>query len=261
MSDHRFGQKERALPKSGKGRLFNRRARTAILTVCSILVACFVLIPLILNGTTGANAVYILAGDYRKLSDAQTPVPFLLESESREAVVCIDEPTPVPTPEVQVSQYAELQENDDYPTVKNLQTRLMQLGYLEFDEPSTVYNTATTMAVALFQRTLSYDMNGIADSELQEQLYSDAAAPYEMKLGDSGPDVESMQSRLAELGYYDGKDTGFFGVATEDALETFQTKNGLSVTSIFSVSDRDVLYSPSALPKIDPTPTPSPKPT
>ena len=117
------------------------------------------------------------------------------------------------------------------------------------------------MAVALFQRTLSYDMNGIADSDLQEQLYSDAAAPYEMKLGDSGPDVESMQSRLAELGYYDGKDTGFFGVATEDALETFQTKNGLSVTSIFSVSDRDVLYSPSALPKIDPTPTPSPKPT
>ena len=68
--------------------------------------------------------------------------------------------------------------------MQNLQTRLMDLGYLDSDEPTTVYGAATAAAVSLFQRTLQYDMNGVADSELQECLFSDQAAAYEYKLGD-----------------------------------------------------------------------------
>ena len=104
-------------------------------------------------------------------------------------------------------------------------------------------------------------MDGIATGELQEHLFSADAKPYEIKLGDSGTDVESMQSRLNELGYYSDKVNGYFGVATEDALRAFQTKNQITQDSVFNVEDRDLLYSPQARPKIDPTPTPSPKPT
>ncbi len=117
--------------------------------------------------------------------------------------------------------------------------------------------------MSLFQRTLSYEMNGVADCELQESLFSAEAMPYEIKLGDGGSDVESVQSRLSELGYYDSKVNGYFGVATEQALEDFETKNKLDVDGVFRVSDRDLLFSPDARPKIDPTPTPKPtaKPT
>ncbi|MEG1755081.1 MAG: peptidoglycan-binding protein, partial [Clostridia bacterium] len=239
-------------------RLFSRRARTWILAVVSVCVFSFVLLPLLFDRASGANAVFIMAHQ-DEIRSLETPVPFTLEERAR-SVEAFADMTPEPTSEIQVSQYSILQEDDDYPTVQNLQTRLMELGYLDSDEPSTVYGHATTVAVSLFQRTLSYNMDGIADSELQEHLFSSNAISYEMKLGDSGSDVESMQSRLHELGYYDGKVNGYFGVATEDALEAFQTKNKLDANHVFGVDDRDLLYSPAAKPKIDPTPTPKPTP-
>lgn len=229
-----------------------------ILGMAGVCAVCFVMIPLLLKNTAGANAVYIMA--QAEHNDFETPEPYSFEIATP---VPEETPAPLPTPSagIEVSLYLQLQQGDDYPSVETLQTRLMQLGYLDSDEPTTVYGAATANAVSLFQRTLSYDMNGVADIELQENLFSDDATPYEVKLGDSGADVESMQSRLYELGYYEGKVNGYFGVATEQALMDFQTKNQIAVDAVFHVDDRDLLYSPSALPKIDPTPTPTPKPT
>ena len=244
-------------------RLFPSSARTWILTIAGGCVIAFILIPLAVNHYSGANAVALVAQqDVREITPS--PIPFSAEVLAPESCVSsTPEPTAEQTESVQVSQFNILQENDDYPTVSQLQTRLMELGYLDSDEPSTIYNKATTVAVTLFQRTVNEPMDGIATSELQERLFSAEAKPYEIKLGDSGTDVESMQSRLNELGYYEGKINGYFGVATEDSLESFQKKNKLDIDSVFNVSDRDLLYSPEALPKIDPTPTPKPtaKPT
>ena len=244
-------------------RLFPSSARTWILTIAGGCIIAFVLIPLAVDRFSGANAVALVAQqEVREITPS--PIPFNAEVLAPESCAsCTPEPTPEPTGGIQVSQYNILQENDNYPTVSQLQTRLMELGYLDSDEPSTVYNKATTVAVSLFQRTVEEPMDGVATSELQERLFSSEAKPYEIKLGDSGTDVESMQSRLNELGYYEGKINGYFGVATEDSLEAFQTKNKLDVDSVFNVSDRDLLYSPEARPKIDPTPTPKPtaKPT
>ncbi|NLI54018.1 MAG: hypothetical protein GX417_06765 [Clostridiales bacterium] len=242
-------------------RLFPASARTWILTIAGGCVIAFVVIPLVINGNSGANAVSLEAE--RAVYEATpTPIPFSAEVLAPESCETrAPEASPEQTPCVLVSQYTILQENDDYQTVSQLQTRLMELGYLDSDEPSTVYNAATTVAVSLFQRTIDETMDGVATSELQEYLFSADAKPYEIKLGDSGTDVESMQSRLNELGYYDGKINGYFGVATEESLKAFQAKNKLDVDSVFNVDDRDLLYSPEARPKIDPTPTPSPKPT
>jgi cell wall-associated NlpC family hydrolase len=241
------------------GRLFPNAARTWILVLVGVCAVTFVFIPLMMSSRSGANAVYVAAAraDYMI---TPTPIPFEAEVLAPACDVFTPEPTAEPTSGMQVSNYTILKENDNYPTVQQLQARLVELGYLDSDEPTTVYNAATTAAVSLFQRTLNVSMDGVATSELQECLFSADAMPYEIKLDDSGSDVESMQSRLNELGYYDGKINGYFGVATEDALRAFQTKNNVAVDGIFNVSDRDLLYSPDARPKIDPTPTPSPTP-
>ena len=237
-------------------RLFGTRARTGILAAAGVAVFGFVVLPAALGGGSGANAVYVLANAYTP-GPEETPAPLLLDAGTPAP---LDTPLPTATPGAQISEYSLLQENDDYPFVQTLQNRLMELGYLDSDEPTTVYNAATAVAVSLFQRTVEDDMNGVADSALQEHLFSAEAQPYQIKLGDSGVDVEGMQHRLTELGYYDGKCNGFFGVATEDSLEAFQAKNDLAVDSIFNVDDRDLLFSPSAKPKIDPTPTPTARP-
>ncbi|MEA4870513.1 hypothetical protein SDC9_82373 [bioreactor metagenome] len=244
-------------------RLFPSSARTWILTIAGGCIIAFVFIPLAVDRFSGANAVAMEA-EHEVREITPSPIPFNAEVLAPESCVsATPEPQPKPTDGILVSQYNILQENDNYATVSQLQVRLMELGYLDSDEPSTVYNKATTVAVTLFQRTVEEPMDGVATSELQERLFSSDAKPYEIKLGDSGTDVESMQSRLNELGYYEGKINGYFGVATEDSLQAFQTKNKLDVDSVFNVSDRDLLYSPEARPKIDPTPTPKPtaKPT
>jgi len=243
-----------------KKRTVHSSLRTWILTIVGGGIIAFFIIPFAVDRFSGANSVAQEA-DRVIREVTPTPIPFNAEALAPESCVdCTPASSPEQTAGVLVSEYTILQENDDYPTVVRLQTRLMELGYLDSDEPSTVYNSATTVAVSLFQRTIDETMDGIATSELQEYLFSNDAKPYEIKLGDSGTDVESMQSRLNELGYYDGKINGYFGVATEDSLEAFQTKNKLSVDSVFNVDDRDLLYSPEAKPKIDPTPTPSPTP-
>lgn len=248
---------------SGKSKkpIFPPSARTWILTIAGGCVIAFLVLPLAINHFTGANAV---AQEAERVVQEVTPTPIPFNAEALTQTACALE-TPNPSPEttegVQVSQFTLLKENDDFSTVSKLQNRLIELGYLDSDEPTTVYNKATTTAVSLFQRTIDEPMDGVATGELQEYLFSADAKPYEIKLGDSGADVESMQSRLNELGYYTEKVNGYFGVATEEALRAFQTKNQISEDNVFNVEDRDLLYSPEARPKIDPTPTPSPKPT
>jgi len=241
--------------------IFPPSARTWILTIAGGCVIAFLILPLAINYFSGANVVALTA-DRIVREATPTPIPFNADVLAPTACL-VNTPQPVPeaTTGVMVSQFTLLKENDDYPTVSQLQNRLMELGYLDSDEPTTVYNAATTVAVSLFQRTISAPMDGVATGELQEHLFSTEAKPYEIKLGDSGTDVESMQSRLNELGYYTEKINGYFGVATEEALRAFQVKNKITDDSVFNVEDRDLLYSPEARPKIDPTPTPSPKPT
>ena len=241
--------------------IFPPAARTWILTIAGGCIVAFLILPLAINYFSGANAV-ALEADRVIIEATPTPIPFSAEALApTSCALTTPEPQPEATAGVIMSQFTLLKENDDYPTVSQLQNRLMELGYLDSDEPTTVYNAATTVAVSLFQRTINEPMDGVATGELQEHLFSTEAKPYELKLGDSGTDVESMQSRLSELGYYSDKVNGYFGVATEEALLAFQKKNQINEDSVFNVEDRDLLYSPGARPKIDPTPTPTPKPT
>ena len=194
--------------------LFSQRARTCLLTLCAIALVCFVLLPLGLDriGAVNIHSAFAMAN----FDSAPSPTPQVLDESVAPAVGEAPAATPTPSPmdAVQVFNYSLLQLHDDYPAVETLQLRLMELGYLDSDEPGTTYNEATMEAVSMFQRTLDTQITGIADSELQTRLYSSEATVYEVRLGAEGSDVRSRQNLLKELGYYEGKVNGYLNPLT-----------------------------------------------
>lgn len=74
---------------------------------------------------------------------------------------------------------------------------------------------------------------------------SSGSKPTSWRNGSTGEEVEKIQTRLTELGYYTGAIDGSFGDATEQAYRAFQEAAGLTVDGIAG-SDRDVLYSDDA---------------
>lgn len=162
---------------------------------------------------------------------------------------------------IRISQYTQLHLGDDYPAVQQLQSQLSALGYLDTDEPDTVYSAALADAVSLFQRAHGLTVNGEADAAVQEKLFDGEALVYRVQLGDQGDDVTGLQTALAHLGYFSGKATGYFGSATEAAVLAFQQGNGLSPDGVFDADDRDALYSPTAKAAVPATSTPTPEAT
>lgn len=70
----------------------------------------------------------------------------------------------------------------------------------------------------------------------------------ELRLGDSGPEVLTMQERLIALHYLKGPASGSFDQATEQALKLFQRGNNLLITGTLDRFTRAALYAPDAVP-------------
>jgi peptidoglycan hydrolase-like protein with peptidoglycan-binding domain len=49
-----------------------------------------------------------------------------------------------------------------------------------------------------------------------------------LEMGASGKDVERLQERLREFGFYDGEITGEFDEETRNAVKRFQEEEGLA---------------------------------
>ena len=65
--------------------------------------------------------------------------------------------------------------------------------------------------------------------------------------GQSGEEVEQLQQRLIELGYYTGKLTGKMDSATQLAYKKFEKANGFNANGIASPEEQVVLYSEAAV--------------
>lgn len=131
------------------------------------------------------------------------------------------------------------------PYIMTIQERLMDLGYMENDEPSEEYDDATKNAITLLQRKYEMEMTGVASKEVLTLLFSAEVKPYSVSEGISGTDVEELQTRLWDLGYLD-KATGYFGSETKAAVLKFQERNGLSVDGTIGEQTREALYSTEA---------------
>ena len=71
----------------------------------------------------------------------------------------------------------------------------------------------------------------------------------EMAEGDWGLEVEDMQRRLLELGYFTDSVDGQFGPITKESVIAFQAANHLPANGVIDQKTREVLLSQSAIPK------------
>ena len=201
----------------------------------------------------------VTGGAYTALAGAiitQTPVPSEQTAEVTPAVTQTDKPvsTPVPTedpdsapvPTTAPEEDTPLQPGIHDPRVIELQSRLMELGYMDNDEPTDYYGGGTKFAIELFQRKHSLQIDGLLGTNTQAMLYSDDALPYTVKMGDKGNDVKEIQERLKTLKYFSGSATGDFGEKTESAVKSFQKRNGLSADGNIGENTREVLFSEDA---------------
>jgi len=138
----------------------------------------------------------------------------------------------------------ELKEGDDGEVISTIQTRLMDLGYMDSDEPTQHFGPLTQSALKAFQRHNGLDDDGICGQTTFDILQKEDAKVYVMQLGDSGPDVEGVQQRLYELGYLDNKANiqGVFGDKTVAAVKTFQKKNELTADGKVGDHTLEMLY-------------------
>ena len=134
--------------------------------------------------------------------------------------------------------------------VRAVQKRLKELGYYKGAADGD-YGPATEKAVKEFQKANGLRADGKCGEQTLKKMNSkDAkskkeatatatpkytATPkpthtpnlskdYYLKLGDSGKRVQTLQRRLIELGWLDGKVTGTYDTATESAVKGFQKK-------------------------------------
>lgn len=119
--------------------------------------------------------------------------------------------------------------------VTQMQTRLIELGYLE-GSASGKFCDITELAVMSFQSRSSLDNDGIAGPSTLDKLYSSAARKantavgiigVSLKNGDDNDAVRLLQSKLKAYGFYTGSVDGDFGDGTEEAVKAFQRANGL----------------------------------
>lgn len=161
-------------------------------------------------------------------------------------------PSPEPTPSASPSTtaYATITPGTNDPFVAVIQQRLMDLQYMDQDDPTTLYGPVTKQAMEYFQRKNGLPQDGIAGEQAQTVLFSANAKPYTVSEGDSGPDVQSIQDRLVELGY-SVDHTGYFGTDTAKAVKYFQRMNGLSADGNIGSNTREMLYSSKAEPSAE----------
>ena len=140
------------------------------------------------------------------------------------AATATPSPTPVPTPTPDPSLYEGVADSE---RVEDLQNRLMDLGYLDLDEPTQHFGPATKDAVQRFQRQHELQQDGIAGADTLARSYSQTRQRNTRCLeGTRGTDVDNFQRQLKSLGYL-SKITGYYGTETVDAVKAFQKENGL----------------------------------
>ena len=157
--------------------------------------------------------------------------------------------------------------------VRAVQRRLKELGYYSGSADGD-FGPNTEKAVKEFQKANGLSADGKVGSRTLAKLNAKNAVTYKqahvtptpkatatpratatpnlsrdyyLRLGDSGNRVQTLQRRLIELGWLDGKVTGTFDAATETAVRAFQRKTtGLWEDGVAGPDTLKALYSSGA---------------
>lgn len=145
---------------------------------------------------------------------------------------------PVPAPEY-------LRIGVEHSKIAELQQRLMDLGFMDNDEPTNYFGKMTEAAVKLFQRQNELAMDGIVGRATWDSIMDSEAKYYVVEKGVQGDDITRIQQRLYELGYLATEDlvTGTFGDTTESSVIKLQEVNSLNPDGKIGQKTINLIYS------------------
>lgn len=173
--------------------------------------------------------------------------------------------------------YKPLSYNDQGPDVKRLQERLAELGYYT-GNISDRYLDKTRAAVAQVQEDFGLEVTGAADVWTLQLIYSDISKPTPtpipafameevqqfkrtLSYGSTGTDVQKVQQRLMDLGYFTfHKTTTGYYRQTQQAVKDFQAMNGLLVTGEVDEKTWNALFNDDSVVAADGVPKPEATP-
>ncbi len=123
------------------------------------------------------------------------------------------------------------------PQVRELQSRLQQLGYFN-TSPTGNIGPMTREAVMQFQRNYRLPVDGIANAQLLEAVRRASTGGYTaqqqtrnyLTVGDQGENVRLVQERLWQLGFSNTNPDGFFNDYTKESVIAFQQSSRLNST-------------------------------
>lgn len=214
----------------------------------------------------GAAAMLLAGCNNSQQADAGTEAePVIVLEETTQAPTKADETVMALTPDGPLlpsvegveAEYTEpipdyLRKGMQHPIVKQLQQRLMDLGFMDNDEPTEFYGEVSQAAVKVYQRQNKLAQDGIVGPETLEAILSPDAKYYAAQHGDAGDDIMRIQTRLYELGYLatDNLVTGNFGDSTEAAVKKMQNVNGLDEDGKVGRKTMNLIYSDEVKPNM-----------
>ncbi len=107
----------------------------------------------------------------------------------------------IPKYDVNTILPAPLKEGIEHKIVTDIQGKLMALGFMAEDKPTSYYGSSTTDAIKSFERQLGFEQDGICNLELYKILMSNNAPSYIAMRHYNGEDIRLLQQQLYELCY------------------------------------------------------------
>ncbi|WP_031406890.1 peptidoglycan-binding protein [Geobacillus vulcani] len=149
--------------------------------------------------------------------------------------------------------------------VRKLQQQLQQLGYFTHSDITDYYGVLTADAVRRLQRDNGLPVTGVLDNQtaaLLERAVKAKTTPHapierersviRLSIGALGEDVKRIQTKLKELGYFlHSEATGYYGVATADAVRRFQQAAKLPATGVVDSETYERLIGQAPAAKLD----------
>lgn len=121
--------------------------------------------------------------------------------------------------------------------VREVQSRLKELGYFNYESITGYYGSITQNAVKEFQADKGISQDGIVGNDTRKHLFggtstsessssSQVSTPL-LKKGSRGSAVTQLQQLLKDKGYLKGSVDGIFGNNTYSSVKSFQKDSGL----------------------------------
>ena len=182
-------------------------------------------------------------------------------SSSSASVIVSATATPKPNTNIVIQWESEGED------VRQYQSRLCELGYLQSKYITGKFNQPTVDATKAFQSMNGLKVDGAAGPQSLKLIYSDdvlnsdgvraservvgssdAVVSEVLTAGMTGEQVRQVQSRLAELGYLSASFvSGVYDNNTQQAIRQFQQANGLSADGAAGSATQSKLYASSAV--------------